>query len=314
MTQDEINHVRAEVGLLRRQLDAIPAGARMTRRSTSDRIRGLEALLQERAPVPAPTRVRLTFRGRPVVGTHGISAAFGSGAIERFANAVALLAAGQRRQLGARGPIPDRGSNELLIVGSVAGSFGFELEENQLLGLQPESDLAEPTPIAVAIGQAQALLAGASGTDDDLAEAASGVDPRARGAVQEFLSLLARQGAVCVVEASGRSVRFTDVAEVERAAARLTEGNVRQIGEELTGSFQGVLPMRRTFEFKVTGHDEVIAGKVGPAVLDPHQLNDHLREETTIRVTTTQVGAGQPRYILEDVPVFGSQTVVAPRG
>lgn len=310
MTRGEIDHIRAEIGLLRRQLAAIPEKARMTRRSTEARLRSLEALLQETVSDRIPARVRLTFRGRPVVGTHGIFAAFGAGAIERFSKAVALLAAGQGAQIGARGPIPYRESNELLVVGPALGSFGFELEEYQTPGPHPELELDLPTPVAVALGQAQALLAGAAGTDDELAEAASGVDPRARGAVQEFLSHIAGQGAVCAVEASGRSVIFADVAQVARAATRLAEDSVQQAEQELTGSFQGVLPTRRTFEFKERGSEEVIVGKVGPAVLDPNQLNNHLREETTIKVTTTRVGAGKPRYALNEMPVFASQEQV----
>ncbi|MBM3947507.1 MAG: hypothetical protein FJ315_08965 [SAR202 cluster bacterium] len=305
MTREEIAHLRAEIGVLRRQLDAIPARARMTRRSTEARLRDLEALVNTEHGKRPPARVRLSFRGRPVVGAHGIFAAFAAGAIERFSRAVALLAAGQGGQIAARGPIPYRESNELLVVGPTVGSFGFELEEYQPSGAAPDLGFDLPTPVAVALEQLQALLAGAAGTDDDLAEAASGIDPRARGALQEFLSHVAGQGAVCAVETGGRAVHFAEVAQVTRAAARLAEDSVRQTEQVLAGSFQGVLPMRRTFEFRETGSEEILGGKLGPAALDPNELNDHLREETTIRVTATQVGSGKARYTLNEMPVFG---------
>ena len=53
-----------------------------------------------------PAKVRLTFRGRPVVGSHGIFAEFGLSATKAFADAVSMMAAGLSSPLASTGPIP----------------------------------------------------------------------------------------------------------------------------------------------------------------------------------------------------------------
>jgi hypothetical protein len=303
MMADEIHHIRAEIAFLKRHLADLPDRARVTRMSTKSRIGNLEMLLADLQTVAPVKRLRLTFRGRPVVGSHGIFASFGAGSLDRFSRAIALLAAGQSGELGARGPIPDRGASELLVVGATVGSFGFELEEYQPNDPAPTLESGIPSSVAVAMEQAQALLAGAAGTDDELAEAASGIDPRGRRAVQEFLAHVAGQEGVCAIEYGDHTVRFADVAQVHRAAERLGE-SVRQTDEELVGAFLGVLPIRRAFEFREAATEVVIAGKLGPTVRDADTLNEHLNQETNIKVCTTRVGAGKPRYVLREMPVF----------
>ena len=55
-----------------------------------------------------PAKAKLTFRGRPVVGSHGIFAEFGLSATKAFADAVSMVAAGLSSPLASTGPIPFR--------------------------------------------------------------------------------------------------------------------------------------------------------------------------------------------------------------
>ena len=79
-------------------------------------------------PYHLATKARLTFRGKPVFGSHGIAADFGGKAADAFSDAFAAVAAGLKEGLRYMGPIPNRDKNQLLITGTAIGSFGFEFE------------------------------------------------------------------------------------------------------------------------------------------------------------------------------------------
>jgi hypothetical protein len=242
-----------------------------------------------------PTRARLTFRGRPVVGNHGIFAEFGTAAVSKFADAIAALAASLEGPLGARGTIPNRESNRMLITGTALGSFGFELEE---LVRPDELPFPDGSPVEEAISQARSFLEATLGSDDDLAEAASGTDPRAVAFLRDFLKMMADQEALCALEFGGKEFRFSDVGQVRQSVERLRQDNIHEAEEAIEGFFQGVLPTRRTFEFKVANTDDVIVGKVGGSISNAGEINHVLDRPVRISVHVTRVGNGRPRYRL----------------
>jgi hypothetical protein len=265
----------------------------------------LEIINRELARHPVdnrlPAKARLTFRGRPVVGSHGIFAEFGMTATKAFTDAIALLAASMETHLAATGPIPNRTQNQLLITSAALGSFGFELEEHR----EEELPLEEESPVAQALKQAQALMRGAAaGSDDELTDAASGQDPRAIAAMREFLKRLVDNEAVCAVSVGDQSFGFADVGEVERSLARLGQDNLHAEPTPFKGVFQGALPKRRTFEFKNATTGEVISGKIGPNIAEPSDINRHLEVLTDIQLIATRVGQGRPRYVLNELPLW----------
>ncbi|HVA48259.1 MAG TPA: hypothetical protein VNH11_17975 [Pirellulales bacterium] len=301
MNIQEHNQLRSEQTALRRMLAGIP------RENVLDRS-GLEARLEEvderlaagGAPRRGPARAVLTFGGRPVLDCRGIFADFGSQAANRFADAVAKVAAGLAAPLAAMGPVPNRADSQLLITSTAVGSFGFEFEEYRPNVL----DFGDENPAGQALEIVRGLLEGTRGSDDDLADSASAADPRAVAAVREFLELLASNEAVCALEFNERASRFRDVGEVRRAVARLSRENLREERKTLHGEFLGVLPESRRFEFRLSAESEVIRGKVGPGVADPDSINRHLHQPTEISVMATQVGSGKPRYVLLSVPAW----------
>ena len=248
-----------------------------------------------------PAQARLTFRGRPVVGSHGIFAEFGMAATKAFTDAVALLAASFETELSATGPIPNRGQNQLLITSTALGSFGFQLEEYR-------EDLLPPTdesPVALALKETQELIQGAaSGSDDELTDSASGQDLRAVAAVRGFLKTLIDNEAVCALAIGEKTFAFSDVGEVKRSWARLAQENLHADPKTLEGSFEGALPKRKSFEFKVAATGEVISGKVASGVSDVSVINKHLYETVTIQLLATRVGQGKPRYVLNQLPTW----------
>jgi len=296
MNIHEYQHLQAERTELIRILEQIPEENVIDRMSFQSR---LEAVNEMLASVPAgarePVRAKLTFRGKPIVGSHGMFAEFGAAAVDTFACAVAAIGASQNGPLGSRGTLPNRDDFQLLITGTALGSFGFELEEapkdNAML-------FSELSLVDTAIEQTKAIMEATIGTDDDLAEAVSEANPRALEALRAFLKTMADQEAVCTLEFKDKVFRFADVGQVRRSEERLSQDNIHEDQQQIEGFFQGVLPKRRTFEFRIGSSQEVIAGKVGPDIPDASVINRILEQPTTIYVATTRVGSGRPRYIL----------------
>jgi len=300
MNRHEANQLLAERSALERMIADTPADEVIDLRSLRARLDVVNREL-EKQPLDTrePVKARLTFRGRPVVGSHGIFAEFGVTATKAFTDAIALLAASFETDLAATGPIPNRTQNQLLITSTAVGSFGFELEEHRedLLPLEDESALAQ------ALNKAQELLYGsAAGSDDELTDAASGQDPRAVAALRDFLKKLADNEAVCAVTVGGKAFSFSDVGEVQRSLTRLGRENLHEQPKSFAGAFQGALPKRRTFEFRVARTGEVIVGKIGPAITEPSVINRHLEQAIDIRLVETRVGQGRPRYVLNELP------------
>ncbi|MFN8524835.1 MAG: hypothetical protein U0821_17195 [Chloroflexota bacterium] len=315
MSIDERAQLQAERGALQGILANIPEEDVLDRGSFLGRLGDVERRLAGvAADSRAPARARLTFRGRPVVDGHGIFADFGMSATKAFADAVSMMAAATTAPLAPTGPIPNHDRNQLLVTSTAVGSFGFELEEYR----GDQLALEEETPVSIALGQAQELLQGVRGTDEELADAATVTDPRAVAAVRSFLETLVSSEAVCALEFRERSVSFADVGEVRRSVARLGHDNLREEEQRLEGAFQGVLPRRRQFEFKLAASDDVITGDVitgtlGPSIADPDSLNAHLHELARIRVTALRVGSGRPRYVLSAPPEWlGSERLPRP--
>lgn len=305
MTRSDRQHLLAEQKFLQARLDELPLTARLTRMSVNSQLSALLDRLSEATDEREPARVRLTFNGRPVIGTHGIFADFGLKAVNGFTDTVAIIAASLMMPgpLAQMGPIPNREQNQLLIVGSALGSFGFELEE-----YRGQMSLDETSYVAQAIERTQNLLKGTLGTDEELADSASETDPRALDKVRAFLSTLVENEAICTVQYRDQSARFKDVGEVRASLARLGQDNLQEQNALIIGSFEGALPTGRTFEFRIRETREVIRGKVLSALQDVDTLNDHRHEEVQIRVITTRVGNGRPRYVLTEMPTWAGNS------
>jgi hypothetical protein len=301
MNRQEYNHILAERGQLQRLLADVPSEDVLDRMSFEGRLVTIEKQLAEAPKVfqRIPARTRLTFRGKPVVGSHGIFAEFGATALSKFSDAVATVAASLGTTLSATGPIPNRDQNQLLVTSTALGSFGFELEEY----LSDQMELVEgPSVLEQALEQTQLLLQGTLGSDDELADSVSGTDPRALSSVRAFLDTLANAEATCSVEYRERVVRFSDVGQVRRSLDRLNKDNLHEEEQLFEGNFQGVLPKRRTFEFKMKDQNEVIVGKVSPSIPDADVLNGLLQQLVRVKMMVTQVGTGRPRFVLIDQP------------
>ena len=92
MTTDDRLRLSAEKTALERMIARTPASQVIDRASLTARLRNVVAELEVLpASTRPPARVQLTFRGKPVVGSHGIFAEFGLAAVNGFTNAVAAM-------------------------------------------------------------------------------------------------------------------------------------------------------------------------------------------------------------------------------
>lgn len=296
MNLQEYRQLQAERTTLEKFLAQLAPSSVIERMSLEARKTKIEeALASQPAPSREPVRAKLTFRGKPIVGSHGMFAEFGAAAVNNFVGAVAAIGASQNGPLGARGTLPNRDDFRLLITGTALGSFGFELEEapKDNTMLFPEVSLVE-----AAIEQTKAIMEATIGTDDELADAVSEADPRALETLRAFLKTLADQEAVCTLEFKDKPFRFADVGQVRLSEVRLSRDNIHEDHQQIEGFFQGVLPKWRTFEFRIESSQEVIRGKVGPDIPDASAINRILERITTIDVLERRVGSGRPRYVL----------------
>lgn len=300
MIRHELVQLLAERTALRRMIESTPTEDVLDRGSLTARLEEVEHQISEaKVSEREPARARITFNGRPVVGSYGIFADFGTKIIGAFNEAVTAVAASLSGGLAAKGPIPNREQNQLLITNTVLGSFGFDLEEYR----NEQSWIDDKSTLDLAIERTQSLLQGSIETDDELlADTASELDQRALDKVRAFISTLAENEAVCALQYRNQVFRFSDVGQVRLSLERIGSDNLREDEQLLRGDFQGVLPRRRTFEFKIAGTDEFIVGKVSPNIEDVDLINKHLHQQVEIRTMVTRVGDGRPRYLLIALP------------
>ena len=290
----------AEQRFLAERVAALPVAATLTRRSAEARLQQVDVLLAQMPATPPRASVRLTFRGLPVLGSEGILADFGMKAVNAFSEAVAAVAASLSAPLAAMGPIPNRDANQLLITGTAVGSFGFELQE------QPtnQADLLEPSAVGRALAHTQNLLLGTTAPDDELlADTAAELDQRAIDKVRTFVAVLRDNEATCALQFGARSFRFNELAEVQTSLDRLSHDNLQEDQVVVSGQFEGMLPRRKSFEFRRADSGEVLTGKLAAAIQRPEIVNAHLYEPVSVQLIRTVVGRGRPRFVLAALPV-----------
>ncbi len=304
MNYDEYILISSEIKELESLLADIPPQNLINRMGLESRLKKARAAIAPFNGELLPKKARLTFRGSPVLGSHGVAADFASKASGYFTDAFAAVVAGITENLRYMGPIPDKQKNQLLITGTAIGSFGFEFELPKPEEPEPAGqDVLFPLPQnpETAMEKLEKLFeVAASGSDDDIAELVDEIHPRAVKKAAEFLEYLSEQEAWCGLEFKESQFRFTGIDQVRISVERLKSNNIKESDETFSGEFQGVLPKGRTFEFKLRDQDGVLRGKVGVEIENADILNrEYLHKLVSARFHVIQVGQGRPRYTLQ---------------
>ena len=287
---------------LNRMLAQTPESAVLDRMSLNDRLQTIESELKEYDGYsPYSVSASLTFRGKPVVGSRGIYADFGSKAVNAFSKAVSLVGASSRGPLAPKGRVSHSEDYRLIITGTAVGSYGFKIEAAS----HSPTSLGEVTPVEAAITRVKAILEASVGTDEELANVIAEVDNRALRGVHDFLKAVADNKAICSLAFKGDVFRFHDVDQVRHSQNRLNQ--IREEYVTLTGIFIGFFPHGRRAQFAIrdVGSDfwggesgRVITAKVQPTVTHSLNINRILNQQVTIDARTRRVGSGQPSYVI----------------
>lgn len=264
--------------------------------SLEARLRDVTLAIEELKLAEITPRAELTFRGAPVDGSHGVLASFGTVATKLFADAYSLAVASVKENLRYMGPVPERSNHELKITGVAIGSFGFTFE---LPAFKPDMLFDGETLEQKAVNLLINLMgSAASGDDDILADQVEKIHPRAAKKISEFMAHAASKEAVFALNSENNSVRFTDVEKLKESSKRLTSNYIHKYEESLVGTFLGVLPESRNFEYRVQENSDVIRGKLAPDIENPADLNEYVGRLVQVKFDVVQVGQGRPRYTL----------------
>lgn len=297
-------------------LEITPAQFVFERIGYERRLKQAEDLLSKMEKSSEPARTQLIFKGKPVVGSYGVMSSFAADATAAFVKVVSSVRSSfeESRSRKPRGAP----KQDMLIVGTVVGSFGFVLEEmvpegptdgkapeaSVLAGVADEEDEFSQLPLQDPVELAQDLIQSTIDfNDDELAEAASEVSPKALQSVREFLNVLSTNNAYCSIKSPTKEVVFTSSVQVARAKERLKEKDIKEDEETLEGTFTGFLPLKGTFEFTLSD-GVVISGRAPKSVDKVDSINLHLDEPTEIVVKAVRVRDGKPKYTLRRLPKF----------
>lgn len=285
LAQLEKQFLQADLAQARQLLaDGRAHGDPFAEHQYGQRVQRLERELAElsQASVQAPVGVALFFGGRPVVGSHGIKAAFGTQAVGKFQKLVSQrYAAAETGPLASRGRVPMSDDTQLLVTDVVRGSFGFVLQ-----GTGPASG---DVVLKEVVDQVADTLSRMAAVDEALFdEASADVDTRQLGALKEFFKLLDDEGASLRVVEGERDFELSTQA-VQRARQRAEATTIEERLETLQGELIGWAEHSSRFELRLHIDRNVVSGMVSRAAMESSlqsgliPLHRHVRARVKVR-------------------------------
>lgn len=299
--------LQSEIATLGELIDQTPVEDVIDRKSLLARKKEVEkALAALKSPYYEPARGQLIFDGKPVIKSHGVYTDFAACALDKYANMISTLGSNQTVDLGLCGPLPNSEEFQLMITGTILGSFGFEIEEvTKQATISPGL-----SPLKAAMEKANLVMGLPIGsTDDDIAEAIADISTRSIMAIRAFLEVMENHGAVFAVELEDRnkSLKFDEVEQIIQIRERIKPENINEDDIDLLGEFEGTVPARRLFQFLTIKPREIIIGKIGLNIENPSEINRFLGIPMRIKVHTKQVGSSRPRYMLNGYEMINKQ-------
>lgn len=214
-------------------------------------------LAELRARDASVAEVAILFDGTPVEGSQTIDATFATQALNYFQSVIThLFASNLKVALAARGKIPGAKLAALNIRGIATGSFGFILQEKDA-----HQTSAIQTPVREALEEAAALFEEfTQENEDNFLIDMNHMNPRVFRSLARFFRHLEKYGATLKTNLPSRQYSF-DRAGIERAYRRIAETDVKIDQVVWIGTLVGLSPIKRTFDFKRDGTQEIVSGK-----------------------------------------------------
>jgi hypothetical protein len=300
MTRPDRDVLASEMAMLDEMLRSIDAD-RVLERS------GLEArrdrLADELAALPdTPKHVMLTFGGAPVRSSEAIQADFAGEAIVLFNKAIATISASLSSSLGETGPLRQAASRQLEIVGTVPGSFGFELElpepERPTLPGVPGAD-----PMEQSLETTLLMIREANGgNEEQLSELLGELHPRAAKRVHDFVKHVVDRNAIFTMRFGAHRVAVASPEEGLAVLETLREDHIERDDIEVDAELIGVLPEARRFEARLLEDGSLVRGRIDPGVGDPGELlRSWLDQRARLSLRKTTLRKVRASYVLTGI-------------
>jgi hypothetical protein len=302
----QANLAQAEVLLADAAQDDDPIGQHQLGQLVRD-LRGKLAAMPQLI-AQAPAGVALFFGGRPVVGSQGIHAEFGSKILDRFQKIVSeRYASEELGPLSTRGRVPLKDDTHLLITDVVRGSFGFVLQ-----AAQDESSDASDTSLKTVVDKVASTISRVAAQDDMLFdEAASEIDERQKNSLSEFFKLLDAEGATMRIVEGERDFEL-DQASVQRARSRVAGLQIKEDIQTLSGQIVGWSDVSAKFELKLHDSLAIVQGTVSRAELERVEseglepYHKHLRVSVKVREVTAKNRLPKLSYTLTSLAMISA--------
>ncbi len=256
--------MRSEAASLRALLERSGAHDPLGTISLRQRLRMLEEeLASAEAQQHNSANVALVFDGEPVRGSSAIDADFAGRALQNYQELIAKHVAIDSGRLPARGRLPDyiHDQARMNVTALVHGSFGFVLEEDS----RDQLRMFE-TPARKAVHAVTDLLSEVSASDGNAFEGKlDDLDIRIFQTLKKFVESLHKAKSTLKVSEERRELNL-DASRVERAFERLSQVNVEEIDESVTGELLGLVPIQRRFEFRRGDNGELLQGGVAESI------------------------------------------------
>jgi hypothetical protein len=246
--------LEADLARLDELLKNLPERRVVERIGFESRRRETLAELQKLELPSTAANVIVAFDGDPVAYAPGIDTKFAGEALVQFQDFVSIVDASKKAPVRETGPIPKKSGSALRLVGTVHGSFGFELQEvdNPMFA----------TSLADSVKSATRLIAAAGQGDEEYIEAVSDSDTRVQTKLRDFLEVVRTAHAVCKVIADDTEAML-DKERVEDAVERVTTTKIVDVdGKRYSGTFGGLRLDSRDFNHEINDIGGFIKGKV----------------------------------------------------
>ncbi len=223
-----------------------------------------EISASQQAMSTAPAALAMFFGGRPVMGSQGIDAAFGSKAVEKFQALISQrFAAESFGPLSSKGPVPSKQQSAMMVTDVVRGSFGFVLQ-----AADTAAEATEIVDLKSIVDKVADTISRVSAQDEALFEsAAEEIDERQKSALTEFFKLLDDSGATLRIVEGERDFELKQDA-VQRARSRVEGMSIRDHAIEVTGFIIGWTDYSARFELQPHDGSAVIQGLISSNVIE----------------------------------------------
>ncbi|EPS9063915.1 hypothetical protein [Providencia stuartii] len=296
MNKDEYIYVLSERSQLLSMLESMDESDVISRMSLEYRLSQLdEEIKNSNVNMHSPAKAVITFKGDPVLGTVGISSAFGAKILKAFNSAITQVSTSLMSVTAVQKIEP------MIITGTAKGSFGFVLEEPSREGVL---DFDEKSITSCSLEKTYKILSSAINGDDELlANELEAIDENSIKKIREFIDILVKEKTIFTIKNSDFSLVVRNPQQLENISYKLSVDNIKEEIKTLDVTFTGVLPNRRKCEFKLISDDtDVEVATISSHIKSPEVINTLIGKTVQAKFLCTTVGNGKTKYSLRDLP------------